>query len=83
LNKSDFVIRAIRVNYDEAYPLPRGGEVLSVDAADYLYCAGALQIPNEQQGSEKEAAYRESAENERTLFFDAPELASYLTRVKP
>ena len=83
LNKNDFVIRNIDVEYDGRLFYPRGTEILKVITTDYLFCSGVLQVPKDVTEGIASAEYKEGAENSRTLFFNAPELAPYLNRIKP
>ncbi len=76
------MIRAIHEDYEGQIVFPCGTEILQTTSTDYLFCAGALQIPKEISGTKDEATYKTDAEDERSLFFDAPELVSYLRRIR-
>jgi hypothetical protein len=81
--KQQRLIRTITIEREAGYNYNRARELLKVATIDYQYCSTALLIPNEIKGTEKEATYKNDAEEERSLLFNAPELQPHLKRVKP
>jgi hypothetical protein len=82
LNKDDFAIRAIAMEYEDPIAANRGTEILNAKTTDYFFCDGALQMPANLQGASTDD-YAKAAESARTFFFETPELAPYIKRVKP